>query len=61
MDATELGQRVDRLAGELETARKGLRARFPDDRDWVDAEMAGIQYRLAVVREALNRRQAATV
>lgn len=60
MDETELVQRVDRLAGELDTAHKALRVGFPHDRDWLDAEMAGLQYRLAVVRDSLSRRQAAT-
>lgn len=61
MDETELGSRLNRLTGELGRAHKDLRTRFPDDCAWVDEEMAGIQYRLAVLRASLSRRQAATV
>lgn len=61
MDASELTRRVDKLAIDLDDAHKALRAGYPDNRDWIDAEMAGLQYRLAVVRDSLSRRQAATV
>ena len=55
MDKDELGRRLENLSGELATAHQALRTGFPNDSDWVDREMAGLQYRLAVVRDSLER------
>lgn len=47
----ELGRSIHALADDLERVLETVRQDFPADREWAEAEVLGLQFRIAVLSD----------